>query len=127
MANISIGGVTPDSNPSSLTVIKAAKSSAIVKTITSATQFNWGTVLPGSPITARWDLMRETDFAALDALMDADGTKVLNSQNGSTKTYNVWLVSFDGEYHLEIGDGDSTSVYRKDVVLEMILESEVGA
>lgn len=126
MANMSIGGYTLDSNPANLTVIKAAKSCAVVKTLGGAAFFNWGTVLPGSPVEARWDKMLETEFATIDAMMDADGTVVLDPQDGSGKTFNVWLVSFDGDYYLEISDGTVAGVYRQNVVLEMVIESEVS-
>ena len=70
--------------------------------------------------------MKETDFAALDALMDADGTVVFDPQDGSSHTFNVWLISLDGDYFLEMGNGDSTSVFRRNVVLVMAIESEVS-
>lgn len=126
MANMSIGGYTLDSNPSSLTVIKAAKSCAVVRTLGGAAFFNWGTVLPGTPIEARWDKMLETEFAAIDDMMDADGTVVLDPQDGSGSTFNVWLVSFDGDYYLEISDGTDANVFRQNVVLQIVIESEVS-
>ncbi len=126
MANISIGGMTLDSNPASCSIIKADKSCSVVQTYWGAAFFNWGTVLQGKEIELRWDYMKETDFAALDAMMDADGTVVFDPQDGSGDTFNVWLMSLDGDYYMEIGDGDSTSVFRKNVVLVLVIESEVA-
>ncbi len=126
MANISIGGTTLDSNPASCSIIKADKSCAVVPTYGGAAFFNWGTVLQGKEIELRWDYMKETDFAAFDAMMDADGTVVFDPQDGSGDTFNVWLLSLDGDYYMEIGDGDSTSVFRKNVVLVLVIESEVA-
>jgi hypothetical protein len=125
MANISIGGTTLDSNPSACSIIKADKSCAVVPTYEGAAFFNWGTVLQGKELELRWDYMKETDFAAIDALMDDDGTKVFDPQDGSGDTFNVWLMSLDGDYHLEMGNGDSASVFRRNVVLIMVIESEV--
>jgi hypothetical protein len=126
MANMSIGGTTLDSNPSSCGVIKADKSCALVPTYEGAAFFNWGTVLQGKEIELRWDYMKETDFAILDALMDGDGTVVFDPQDGSGDTFNVWLISFDGEYYLEMSDGTEAAVFRRNVVLVMAIESEVS-
>ncbi len=125
MANISIGGTTLDSNPASCSLIKADKSCALIPTYSGAAFFSWGTVLQGKEIELRWDYMKETDFAALDALMDDAGTVVFDPQDGSSDTFNVWLISLDGEYHLALGNGSSSTVFRKNVVLVMAIESEV--
>lgn len=125
MANISIGGTTLDSNPASCSIIKADKSCAVVHTYMGAAFFNWGTLLQGKELELRWDYMKETDFATLDAMMDADGSVVFDPQDGSSNTFNVWLISLDGDYFLEMGDGNSASVFRKNVVLVMVIESEV--
>ncbi|OPY90575.1 MAG: hypothetical protein A4E73_02419 [Syntrophaceae bacterium PtaU1.Bin231] len=126
MANMSIGGVTLSSNPSACSLIKADKSCSLIQTYGGAAFFNWGTVLQGKEIELRWEYMEETDFASLDALMDGDGTVIFDPQDGSGSTYNVWLISLDGDYHLALGDGDDSSVYRRDVSLIMAIESEVA-
>ncbi|OQB40349.1 MAG: hypothetical protein BWY06_01238 [Candidatus Latescibacteria bacterium ADurb.Bin168] len=126
MANMSIGSVMLDSNPSACSLIKADKSCSLVQTYSGAAFFSWGTVLQGKEIELRWEYMRETDFAALDALMDDAGTVVFDPQDGSGKSYNVWLISLDGEYYLALGDGTSSSVFRRNVVLVMAIESVVS-
>jgi len=119
MANISIGGVTPADNPTSMTLVRPDKKNAVVETYSSVAYFSWGASIVGKIIELVWDFMSTSNFTSLDALFTADAVVVFNPQTGTT--YNVNILSLDGEYFLGVQDD-----LRKNVKMQLLIMSQVA-
>jgi hypothetical protein len=83
-----------------MTLIRADRISAAVQTYTSVAFYSWGARLIGKVVTLSWNAMTSTQFNALDAIFQADATVVFNPTDivGGSTTYNVEIVSLNGEY-----------------------------
>ena len=128
MPNMSIGSVTFIQNPAKMTAVKKDRIIGYVKTYGSTTDprlaiFSWGATIVGKRIDMNWPAMLSTEFAALQALIEADATVVFNPQLGDSKTYNVELLDLEGVYHMYSTSG--AGIYRTDVVLSFIIVSQV--
>lgn len=121
MSNMIIGTVTLKANPSEITVIRAKKRNAAKETYNSVAYFSWGASIIGREISLKCDYMEADDFAALDAIYQADLPIVWDPQDGSGHTYNVEMTELDGEYHL--GFGVTSAVLRKNVTITLLILS----
>jgi hypothetical protein len=123
MSNISLGGYTFLYNPARMTAIKPERSTGKVDTYSSVGFFSWGSSIVGKEITMEWDVVEKSLVDELDTLYAADETIILDPQDGSEKTYNVEIESFDWDYHI-YSDVD-TAKYRKNVKMTLLIMSEV--
>ena len=125
MSNMSLGGYTFDSNPSDINEIMIPiKRCASIETYTSAAFFSWGASLVGKKITFSWNYMTCDMFDSLNTLYQADASVVFNPQDGSSKTWNVEIISLTGKYHLGLTHDDND--WRSSVKMELLILSEVS-
>lgn len=123
MANISIGTVTLDHNPTKMTIVRQEKSCAAVQTYASVAFFSWGASIIGKELDLDFSYMDAAVFDDLDDLYKADAAVVFDPQDGSTKTYNVEITRLDGEYHRTFAL--TTGYLRKNVRITLLILSEV--
>jgi len=124
MANMKFDSTTLQSNPTDLTLIRPDKTSAHKQTYSSVAYFSWGVSIIGKLIDLRWSWMQADEFDDLDDLFTADEPVVWDPQDGSGESYNVEIVSLDGKYHMEFGE--TSTVMRKDVIMTVLILSEVA-
>lgn len=123
MANISIGTVTLDHNPTRMTLVRQEKSCAQVQTYEGVAFFSWGASIVGKGIELEFSYVDSAIFDDLDDLYKADAAVVFNPQDGSSKSYNVEITRLDGEYHRTL---DFTSGHlRKNVRITLLILSQV--
>ena len=124
MAKMSLGGYTFLVNPDDpLPIIKKTRKVVGKKTYSSAVTFSWPATIAGQKRKLNWKYMPTSMFATLDAKYTAGGSYVFDPQDGSSKTYNVEILDFDGEYHLDLENAAGN--YYKNVVMELYFLSEV--
>jgi hypothetical protein len=124
MGNIVLGSYTFAQHPSDINeMMKAVKECAHVKTYSSVAFFSWGTSLVGKIIEMTWEYMSCDQYDSIDTLYQADAQIVFDPQDGSSKTYNVEIVEFNGKYHLGLTHDDND--YRKNIKLQILIMSEV--
>lgn len=123
MGTISISTWTPAIDPGSITVIRKDKRSAVVETYSGAAYFSWGSSIVGKQIILTWNWMPGDEFAALDALYEADVEVVFDPDDGTSRTFNVNLLGLDGDY-LRGLDNTSASI-RTNVTLTLCIMSQV--
>lgn len=111
-------------NPSDVTIIKKDKYCSSVKTYSGVGYFNWGVSIIGKELEISWDYMTTAEFTILNGYYENDDQKVLDPQDGSAKTYNIKVKSFDGKYFITMKD--ETGAYRKDVRMVILILSEVA-
>ena len=122
MANIEIGSVTLDHNPTKMTLVRQEKSCAAVQTYEGVAFFSWGASIIGREIDLEFSYVDSAVFDDLDDLYKADAPVVFDPQDGSSKTYNVEITRLDGEYHRTL---DFTSGHlRKNVRITLLILSE---
>lgn len=123
MANIAIGTITLDHNPTKMTLVRKEKSCAAVPTYEGVAYFSWGVSIIGKKIDLDFSYVDSAIFDDLDDLFEADAPVVFDPQDGSGKTYNVEIMSLDGDYHRTL---DFTSGhFRKNVRMTLLILSEV--
>lgn len=117
MSNMKFDSTTLAYNPATMTLIREDKHCAAVETYSSAAFFNWGLTIVGKKLTLTWNIMSSTEFDTLDTLYQGEGPLVFDPQNGSGKTYNVQIMSLNGEY--------CAFVNRQNVEMTLLILSEV--
>lgn len=122
--NIKFGSYELDSNPSDITIIKKDKYCSSVKTYSGVGYFNWGSSIVGKELELSWSYMISSEFTTLNGYYENDDQKVFDPQDGSAKTYNVKIKSFDGKYFLKMKD--ESGAFRKDVKMVILILSEVA-
>ena len=124
MANMSLDAYTFDFNPMDpLQLIRKKRAVAAKKTYSAAVTFSFPATIAGQKRKLNWKYMPTSMFATLDTKYTAGGSYVFDPQDGSSKTYNVEIMDFDGEYHLDLED--TAGNYYKNVVMELYFLSEV--
>lgn len=120
---MSIGGYTLDSNPSGISgIIKPDLHNTVKLTYESYAYFSWGKTIIGKTISLTWKFLTLAEFNTLNTKYEADASIVLDPQDGSGKTYNIRILSFDSAYHVQFSGADT---YRKDAKMVLLIESEV--
>ncbi len=123
MANMSLGALTFEENPSEIDLLIPDRVSTEEETYSSIAFFSWGVTIVGKKISLRWSTMPSNQFDDIQDLKIADATLVFDPQDGSEKTYNVEIKSCDGKYFKSLDV--SSVVRRKDVELILLILSEV--
>lgn len=103
-----------------VSIITHERRTSSVKTLGGIEFFSWGSFLPGQEITLPWSFMPTAMYTSLLGLLTANAQVVWDPENGST--YNVEILSLNGEYHLSAGAG---AAYRKNVELKLLIMSQV--
>jgi len=115
---------TFERDPRQMTMIRPEKICSRALTYSGVAFFSWGATIVGKVIDLEWNGMPVAQFDALDAVYAADSTCVFDPDiTGSTQTYEVNILGFDGEYHLHTDT--STSVERINCKLSLLIMSEV--
>lgn len=124
MANMSLGILTFEANPSDCTPIEADRICADQDGIDLPGFVSWGATIIGKLIEIPFTYMPASQYAAFKALEVADVAVIWNPQNGSNKTYMVEIKSCVGKYCLGRLDA-GTGALRKDVKLILKIMSEI--
>jgi len=124
MANMTLGGYTFEKNPTSIDgVITKDVPMAIVKTWESVKAFVWDPTYKGKEVPLNWTGMSATMYDQLQAIYEAQASVVFDPQDGEGKTFNVLVRKLTGTYYKNLAS--STSHYRKNVTLRLVILSEV--
>lgn len=111
-------------DPGQMTMIRPEKICSHALTYGGVAFFSWGATIVGKVIDLEWNGMPSTQFDAIDAVYTADSTCVFNPDiPGSTQTYEVNLLGFDGDYFLSLES--SASFERINCKLSLLIMSEV--
>lgn len=120
MENVVIGSHTCTLDPMRMTMVREDKACAHVQTYDSVAYFSWGTTLVGKEILLEWPVMDAAEFAALDAIFQADASFTFNPNDGvTTDTFTVEMTSFTGDYWR--GRGTTTHETRKNVKMTLLI------
>lgn len=123
MAKQVLGTLTVTRNPGEMTIIRPDLSCAYVLTYTNVGYFDWGASIIGKVITLKWNAQSTSDFESLHDLWEAGSSIVFNPQDGENKTYNVQILSVEGEYLIGIGTSGLSN--RKNIVVKLLIMSQV--
>jgi hypothetical protein len=123
MANMSLGGYTFAKQPSGMTMIQKDRIAAHAPTYTSVAFYSWGASIIGKVVELTFNYITTGQYASLQTLYEADAQVVFNPQDGSSKTYNVEILSLNSEYHIQLNN--TTGNYRKGAQLRLLILSEV--
>jgi hypothetical protein len=124
MSNMVLGTYTFATNPSDATPIEVNRSTANIITYSSVGFFSWGASIVGKIIELTWTYMPADMYSSLKTLEAADATIIFDPQDGTSKTYNVEILSIYGKYCLgKLGYASTT--LRKDVKVTLLIIGEV--
>lgn len=124
MANITLGAVELTLNPVWDKALRKKKLSSFVETFGGVQYFAQGLRYEGVIVSLSWTYLPLALFDSIDSLYAADAPVVFDPQDGSGKTFNVEITSFDGTYYLK-DTINNLFTHRKDVTLKLIILSEV--
>lgn len=124
MSNCVLGTYTFVKQPTGITFIQKDKSIAYTSTYTSVATFSWGLSYIGKVIEVSWNYMSTTQYDSLQTLYVADVPVVFDPQDGEAKTFNVDIISLNGDYHVQLSD--ATGHMRKDVKMQLLILSEAS-
>jgi hypothetical protein len=111
-------------DPGKMTMIRADKICSHSLTYSGVAFFSWGATIVGKVIDLEWNAMPSTQFDAIDTVMGTDATCVFDPDiTGSTQTYEVNILGFDGDYFLETES--SARIERLNCKLSLLIMSEV--
>jgi len=119
---MTLGSYTFAINPNEpVPIITEERRGSSIKTLGGVAFYSWGTFIAGQEIVLPWSFMPTAQYGELLSLLTADAQVVWDPENGST--YNVEILSLNGEYHLSAGAG---AAYRKNVEMKLLIISEVA-
>jgi hypothetical protein len=114
-----LGAYTFVRNPDDkVPVVTEERRASYVKTLGGIGFFSWGDFLPGQEISLSFSLMPTAQYAQFLTFLKADAELVWDNESGST--YNVEILSLNGQYNVKI----SSSNY-KNVELKLLIMSKV--
>jgi hypothetical protein len=123
MSNMVLGSYTFATQPSSMTMIQKSREVATVKTYASVALFSWGATIVGKTIELGWLFMTTSQYASLQTIYEADVPVVFNPNDGSSKTYNVEVISLDSDYFIKLDN--SAGNHRRNAKMRLLIMSEV--
>lgn len=91
-----LNGHTLEYNPTKMSSPESKKSVSPQETYTGSAIFTFGTYLQGQQVTLEWDGMSETEYQALRTIYLMTGPVVWTL--GNSWSYNVVVLSFEGDY-----------------------------
>lgn len=125
MANVVIGTHTCKLDPMRMTMVRADKSCASVKTYSSVAYFSWGISIIGKELLLEWFVMDADEFEELDTIFRADAPFTFEPNDGvASKSYTVEMTSFTGDYWR--GRGVTADVTRKNVKMTLLILAETS-
>jgi len=114
--------------PGKMTMIRPDKAVASVLTYSDVAYFSWGSSIIGKLITLQWNACPAAQFAQFDTFFAADVPLVFDPTLTGTPadtTYNVEMLSLDGEYLLG-GYGTDDAAWRGNVEMTLLILSEAS-
>ena len=121
MTTMGLGTYTFAHNPTGMTMIKPRRIIHPAETIGGVEFFSFGVFYAGQKVTVKWNYCPVATWLQLVDLEDDDASKVFTPGDGHT--YNVQILSLNGEY---FRDTASSEVWRKNVELVLMIESLVS-
>jgi hypothetical protein len=118
MTAIALGTYTFAMNPTDMSMVKAKRLVNPIETLGGLETFSFGIFYAGQRVALKWNYMPVAMWTQLLDLEDDDASKVFTPGDG--RTYNVQILSLNGEYHI---DQASSAVWRKNVELVLVVES----
>ena len=110
-------------NPSAMNTMNKVRFVSSVLTYSGVEVFSWGASLVGKQITLHWDYMPPTMFDMIQYYVEADQEFTWDPTGGAgtsaTGTYDVQILSFDGEYFKSIPS--TSGAQRKNVNLVLLI------
>lgn len=123
MSNMVLGTHTFIKQPKTMTMIQKDRETATVQTYSNVALFSWGASIVGKVIEIGWPVMATSEYTSFQTIYEADAQIVFDPQDGKSKTYNVEVLSLDGEYLVHLSD--ASGHIRKNVKLKLLIMSEV--
>ncbi|OPY15249.1 MAG: hypothetical protein A4E66_00168 [Syntrophus sp. PtaB.Bin001] len=125
MGNMVLGSYTYEDNPGNLPIIQKVLSIAYKQTYEGVVTFVFGSAsYSGLLVSQEWEYMTTGQYDSMYAIYAAGEPVVFDPQDGKGKTFNVMMLTPEGEYHLYLESG--TGRYRKDVKFPLLIISEVS-
>lgn len=125
MGNMVLGTYTYADNPGNMPIIRKILSIAYRQTYESVATFVFGSAAySGLLLPQEWEYMTTGQFDSMSAIYEAGEPVVYDPQDGNGKTFNVMMLTPDGEYHLYLEN--STGNYRKNVKFPLLILGEVA-
>lgn len=121
MTTMSLGTYTFTQNPAGMTILKPRRIIHPVETVGGVEFLSFGVFYAGQRVSVKWNYCRVAVWLQLVSLEADDAYKVFTPGDGHT--YNVQILSLNGEYFL---DTISSAVLRKNVELVLMVESLVS-
>lgn len=121
MATMILGIYTFSHNPSEMTVLKAHRIIHAAETVGGVEFFSFGVFNAGQKVFVKWKYCPVAVWNQLVSLESDDDSKVFTPGDGHT--YNVQIMGLNGEYFV---DTASSAVWRKNVELVLVVESQVS-
>jgi hypothetical protein len=118
MATMSLGSYTFVHNPSAMSILKPRRIIYPAETIGGVEFFSFGIFYAGQKVTVKWAYCPAAVWSDLVSLEDDDVSKVFTPGDGHT--YNVQILSLNGEY---FADTDTGATWRRNVELVLMIES----
>lgn len=121
MATMSLGTYTFARNPSGMTLVKQKRRVRPVETVGGLETLSFGMFYAGQQVVVKWNYCPVSVWSQLATLEADDVSKAFAPGDGHT--YNVQIVSLNGEYY---ADTASSATWRKNVELVLVVESLVS-
>ena len=123
MPNMILGSYTFATNPSSIPqMIQNNKAVASRDTIDSVAVFEWPATIKGVKVKLHWDYLSTDQYDSLFTIYATGGTVTFDPQDGSTRTFDVSVLSCTGEYFVMIEDAAGNN--RQNVDLTLVITDE---
>jgi len=119
-----LGGYTFAKMPQDMTFIQKQRAFAYQQTYTSVATFSWGASYVGKLIEISWPMMSTSQYDSLLTLYTNNANIVFNPNDGNSKTFNVEVVSLNGEYQIYLDN--TTGHFSKNVKLQLLITSEAS-
>ena len=123
MSNMVLGGYTFVKQPGGMTFIQKDKPIGYVETYSSVAVFSWTPTYAGKVIELSWNIMTTSQYDSLLTLYTNNAAVVFDTQDGETLTFNVEILSLDGQYLIHLND--TTGHYRINVKMQLLILSQV--
>jgi hypothetical protein len=118
-----LGTYTFVKQPGGMTFIQKDKPIAHVPTYSSVAVFSWTPTYAGKVIELSWNIMTTSQYDSLLTLYTNNAAVVFDPQDGETLTFNVEILSLDGQYLIHLND--TTGHNRINVKMQLLILSQV--
>ena len=114
-------------DPGKMTVIEPDLTISYVRTYTNVAIFSWGSTIVGKELELGWNAMPVVQYEVIRGYKDAATTITFYPTNtASTSNYRVRILNFTGAYIQSFGISTSTSAWRGDCSLSLLVEATIS-